>query len=62
MKRYQARQRNGRFTRNTLENTFGLQVKVCPECRTLANCWGVNEPEPEICKDCGAELQGAASG
>lgn len=30
MKRFQARRSNGRYTRNTLENVFGLHADVCP--------------------------------
>lgn len=29
MSRWQARGRRGRFTRNTMENTFGLHVETC---------------------------------
>ena len=56
MKRLQARKRNGRFTRNTLENTFGLSVEPCRHCRSLANVHGINEPAPVVCVSCGENL------
>lgn len=55
MKRYQARRGNGRFTRNTPENTFGLHVAVCPACRRF-NPSAVDEPRPTRCHACSAEL------
>ncbi len=56
MKRYQSRKRNGRFTKNTLQNTFGIIVVHC-KCRTLANHYSVGEPKPEVCRDCGNKLE-----
>lgn len=55
MKRFQARRGNGRFTRNTFENTLGLHVKVCPTCGRF-NPYDVGAPMPEKCHDCGASL------
>ena len=55
MKRHQSRLRSGRFARNTLENTFGLTVQVCPHCRIL-NPRGVREPELKECHACGNPL------
>jgi hypothetical protein len=54
MRRYQARRGNGRWTRNTCENTFGLHVEVCPhaDCRAF-NPYGIGEPKPEECHRCG---------
>jgi hypothetical protein len=54
-KRFQARVGNGRFTRNTPENTMGLHIDVCPACRLLQP-YGVGEPKPETCHTCGAPL------
>lgn len=53
MKRFQARRGSGRFTRNTMENTFGLRVVVCAGCRGC-NPHGCREPRPEKCGQCGA--------
>jgi hypothetical protein len=55
--RRQARRGNGRFTRNTMENTFGLHCDVCPndECRRL-NPSPVGAPRPTHCHACGAAL------
>ena len=57
MKRFQARRRSGRFTRNTMENSFGLHVEVCEheDCRIL-NPWKVGEPRPVNCHRCGRPL------
>jgi hypothetical protein len=55
MKRFQARRGNGRFTRNTMENTFGLHCEVCDVCRSLSP-WAVGEPKPKRCHNCGALL------
>lgn len=55
MKRFQARRGNGRWTANTMENTFGLHCDVCEACRTLNPC-GVGEPAPTHCHACGAPL------
>lgn len=54
MKRLQARGRRGRFVRNTLENTVGLKVAVCSQCRSL-NPYPVGEHPPTTsCHNCGA--------
>jgi hypothetical protein len=55
MRRFQARRGNGRFTRNTMENTLGLHCAVCPACRRL-NPSPVGEPRPTHCHACGAAL------
>lgn len=55
MGRFQARRRNGRFTRNTLENTFGITAEVCPRCRQIIPR-GLDEPKPQSCPTCGADL------
>jgi hypothetical protein len=54
-RRFQSRRGNGRFTRNTLENTFGLSAPVCPVCRSF-NPHPAGEPTPEKCHSCGAPL------
>jgi transposase-like protein len=58
MARRQARRGNGRFTGNTMENTFGLHCDVCPheDCRRL-NPSRVDEPRPHTCHACGRPLQ-----
>lgn len=57
MKRRQARRANGRFTRNTMENTFGMSVDVCPnpDCRRFLPR-SMFEPRPETCPHCGTEF------
>ena len=60
MKRFQQRRGNGRFTRNTLENTFGLSVEVCPHCQRL-NTRGAGEPPAENCHACGQPLKPPAT-
>lgn len=55
MKRFQARRHSGRFTRNTVENTFGLTVPVCASCRGC-NPHNVGEPRPTTCHHCGKPL------
>lgn len=55
MKRLQSRRSNGRWQRNTLANTFGLSVEVCPTCR-IFNPYAVGQPKPVTCHDCGAAL------
>ena len=57
MTRFQARRRNGRFTRNTLANTCGLRVEPCPnrECRAL-NPYAVGAARPTHCHQCGTLL------
>lgn len=54
--RHQARRANGRYTRNTIENTFGLHVIICPHCNIL-NPYGVGESKPEKCHACKKELE-----
>lgn len=58
--RFQARIGNGRFTRNTMENTFGLSVQTCPwpDCRRF-NPRNVGEPPRETCHACGRSLKSA---
>jgi hypothetical protein len=46
-KHWQARSR-GKFTRNTVTNTFGLKVWVCAACGGF-NPRSVGEPKPERC-------------
>jgi hypothetical protein len=55
--RFQARRGNGRFTRNTMENTFGLSVQTCPwpDCRRF-NPRPVGEAPRETCHACGRSL------
>lgn len=55
MKRQQARLTNGRFTRNTLENRFGLSVEACPACGRF-NPYPAGGSKPETCHNCGARL------
>lgn len=57
MKQYRARLSNGRFTRNTLENTFGLHCDICPKCNGCIP-YGVNEAPPQKCHHCGEKLNG----
>jgi hypothetical protein len=59
MSRIHSRKANGCFRRATLANTFGLSVEVCPSCR-ICNPHGVNEPKPEKCHSCGADLRSEA--
>lgn len=54
-RRFQARVPSGRFTRNTMENTFGLHCDVCSGCRGFLT-YGVNELPPAACPRCG-EIQ-----
>ena len=64
MGRLQARRGNGRFTRNTMENTFGLHVHVHERkangdwCGGL-NPWRVDELFPTHCATCGEPLSAA---
>ena len=51
-RRFQARRLNGRFTRNTLANTFGFRAEVCAACRGFTT-YSLNEPKPEKCGHCG---------
>jgi predicted amidophosphoribosyltransferase len=59
--RFQARAGGGRWTRNTMENTFGLHTGICPSCNGF-NPSGVGEPRPEVCHHCGAALAVCAHG
>lgn len=54
-KRFQARGFGGQFRRNTLANTFGFKLLVCPKCR-ICNTYKVGEEPPEKCQDCGSPL------
>jgi hypothetical protein len=53
MRRFQARRGNGRFTRNTLANTFGLNVEICerPACRRMTP-YALGEQKPTVCQAC----------
>jgi len=53
-RRMYSRQSNGRFRRATVENTFGLTVYVCDDCRRM-NPVPVGSPKPEKCHACGSE-------
>jgi hypothetical protein len=61
MKRIQARRASGRFTRNTMENTFGLHVVVHEHkadgtwCGGL-NPWPVGGDRPVVCRHCDEPL------
>ena len=65
MKRLQARRGNGRFTRNTSENTLGLHMNI-HGFRKDGETWcgafnpsRVGEPFPERCQTCGELLSEA---
>ncbi len=55
MKRFQARRGSGRFTRNTMENTFGLHCPSCPECNKFLP-HPVGSAPPDTCNGCGAVM------
>jgi len=57
-RRIQARRGNGRFTRNTPENTFGLHLSMCGYCGQI-HPWSLGCKEPESCKSCGRSLLNA---
>jgi ribosomal protein L40E len=57
-RRFQARRGNGKFTRNTMENTFGLSVQVCPHCRAMNPRNAGTEPLTN-CHRCGESLDPA---
>lgn len=61
MRRLQARQGGGRWTRNTMENTLGLHAGICPSCNGL-NPSPVGEERPDVCHHCGAPLAVCAHG
>lgn len=61
MGRFQARRNNGRWQRNTMENTFGLHAGVCPSCGKF-NPSPVGEPQPDVCHHCGAAMAVCAHG
>lgn len=61
MSRLQARRGNGRWQRNTLENTFGLHAGICPTCNSF-NPHGVTEQAPDICVHCGGVMAVCAHG
>ena len=58
-RRFQARRGNGRFTRNTPENTLGLSIEVCPFCRAL-NPRPAGTPRADNCHACGRSLDGCS--
>jgi hypothetical protein len=53
-RRMHARTPGGRFTRATMENTLGLHVYVCTDCRRM-NPVPVGGSKPETCHACGSE-------
>lgn len=53
MKRIQGRRSNGQFRRNTLENTFGLSTRICPDCGALNPYRLRFEQPPDLCSYCG---------
>jgi len=58
-KRHQALsmpRRGGRFTKRTLENSFGLHVDICAECRGF-NVRSVGEDRALSCHHCGKPLR-----
>ena len=55
MKRFQSRRGGGQFTRNTMENTFGLHVDVCESCRSFVP-YSINEAPPNACPRCSAVI------
>lgn len=62
MKRFQARRGNGRFQRNTPENTLGLSVHVHERKMDGSWCGGLNPteaggPAPKTCGHCGEPLR-----
>ena len=60
MKRFQSRRGNGRFQRNTLENTFGLRANICESCRRF-NPTSVGAPTPDKCAHCGWSFDNGTS-
>lgn len=60
-RRFQARRHNGRYQRNTLENTVGLHAGICEACHRF-NPHGVTEVPPDVCEHCGAPLAVCAHG
>lgn len=54
-KRKQARNKGGRFVRNTPENTLGLHIVICKKCGGL-NPYPVYEEAPERCGHCDETL------
>ena len=56
-RRFQSRRGNGQWQRNTLENTMGLSVDICPnpECRRF-NPRAAYEKPAENCHACGKPL------
>jgi len=65
-RRFQARRGNGRFTRNTVENTFGLHVHIHEWkadgswCGAFNTC-PVGEPKPNTCHACGEPLSAGSA-
>ena len=61
MKRFQARRGNGRFVRNTPENTLGMHIDVHERKADGSWCGAmipttVGEQRPEKCHACGEAL------
>jgi hypothetical protein len=61
MRRFQARRSSGRFTGNTMENTFGLHAGVHGRKTDGSWCGSFNpsrvgEPRPTHCHACGEAL------
>lgn len=52
--RMYSRTASGRFRRATVENTFGLHVYVCQDCRRM-NPVTAGAPKPTECHACGSE-------
>lgn len=60
--RRQARRGNGRFTRNTPENSLGLHFTIHEHRRDGTWCGALNpsplgEPRPVTCSRCGESLE-----
>lgn len=57
--RIQSRRGNGRFTRNTPENTFGLSLNICERCGGF-NPSPAGEQRPTICHHCNEPIKKAS--
>ena len=59
MNKLQARRSNGRWTKNTLQNTFGLDTIICKNCGAIHpyNSRDPREIKPNKCRDCGFEFK-----
>lgn len=60
--RMQARRGNGRWTRNTMENTLGLHCAIHGRKANGEWCGALNpsrvgEPRPTMCHSCGEHLE-----